>query len=105
MAVAQSERAIVVRSAFVVVRIWVVGNLEEILTILPIDAELIVRRDIANDRREGAAGVRGVVQNLGNGRGEAVVGARAGGARIPGCFRGVVTEGELGFAGVEISGG
>ena len=70
-----------------------------------VEAELVLGGLVANKGDEAAAGVGGVVEDLPDRRGEAVVGARAGEAGVPGSPRGVVAERELDFAGVEVAGG
>ena len=103
LGVAQSEGAVVVGRALVIAAAGVVGDLEEVLPVLRVESNLIVRCLIANEGDEAAAGVGGVVETLRDRRGEAVVGARAGKAGVPGSAGGVVSERELGFAGVEIA--
>ena len=80
-------------------------ELEVILAVLRVEAELIFGGLVANEGDEAALGVGGVVIDGGDGRGQAVVGAGAGEACVPGGCCGVVAERELGFAGAEIAAG
>ena len=88
----------------IVVGVGIVGNLEVVLAVLRVEAQLIFGGLVADERDKAALGVGGVVVDCGDGRGQAVVGAGAGEACVPGGFGGVVAERELGFAGVEIAG-
>ena len=90
---------------FVVGVAVVVRDLEVVLADLAGEAELIFGSLVADDGNEAALGVGGVVIDGGDGRGEAVVGARAGEAGVPGGLGGVIAERELGFAGVEVAAG
>ncbi len=70
-----------------------------------VEAELIFGRLVANQGEKAAFGVGGVVIDGGDRRGQAVVGAGAGEACVPGGLAGVVAERELGFAGAEVAAG
>ena len=52
LAVAQAVGAVVVGSALVVVRVGIVGNLEEVLAVLGVEAKLILGGLVANERRQ-----------------------------------------------------
>jgi hypothetical protein len=101
----QAKRAVTAGSGLVVVRFWIVGDLEEVLAILPRHAQLIVGSLIADEGNKSAARVGGVVEDGGNRSGQAVVGARPGNAGIPRGGRGVIAEREFRFAGVKVAAG
>ena len=75
LAVAQAVGAVVVGGLFPVSGIGIVGNLEVVLAVLAVETELIFGGLIANDGSEDALRVGGVVEDAGDGGGEAVVGA------------------------------
>src|SRR5579863_3299754 len=103
LSVAQAKGAIVVGGAFVVSTAGVVGDLEEVLAVLRVESNLIVWCLVANDGNEAAAVVGRVMKRLRDRRGEAVVGARAGDAGVPGAASRVIAERELNPAGIKIA--
>src|SRR5579863_4639700 len=66
LAVAQAKRAVTAGSGLVVVGVGIVGNLEEVLAILPRNANLITGGLIADKRQKSASGVGGIVIDGGN---------------------------------------
>jgi hypothetical protein len=106
LSVAQAVGTVVVcRGTFVVVGVGVVGNVEVVLAILRVEAELIFGGLVANQVEKAALRVGCVVIDSRDRCGEAVVGAGAGEACVPGGLAGVVAEGELGLAGAEVAAG
>ena len=73
MTVAKAVGAVVVRCAFIVGAARVVGDLEKVLTVLPVESDLIVGGLVADKRSEGTPGIGGVVEDFRNWGGETVV--------------------------------
>ena len=87
------------------VGIGVVGDLEEVVAELSDEAELIFGSAVVDEGGEAAVAVGGVVEDFGDGWGEAVVAAVAVEAGVPGEFFGVVAEVELVVGLEEVAGG
>ena len=104
LAVTQPIRLVVIAERLPVGEAGVVRNLKEILAVLRVEAQLILRRLVAKEGEKTAFGVGGIVVDGGDRRSQAVVGAGAGEAQVPGGGGVVVAERELGFAAVLIAG-
>jgi len=75
LGIAQAIGLVVLAGLFPVVGVWIVRDLEVVLAVLRVEAELVLRSLVAQERDEAALRVCGVVEDLGDGCGEAVVGA------------------------------
>ena len=93
MRVAQAVGTVVAAEGLPVSQTGIVGDLEVVLAILRVEPELILWGLVVEEGDEAALGVGGVVEDLRDGGGEAVVGATAGDAQVPGGFVGVVAGG------------
>src|SRR5581483_163382 len=69
LAVTEAKGTVVVGLTFVIIWIGIVRNLEKILAILRIHAQLVLCGLIANERDKGALRVRRIMMDLGHGRG------------------------------------
>ena len=87
------------------VGVGVVGNLEEVVAELGDEAELVLRGAVVDEGGEAAVAVGGIVDDLADGRGEAVVAAVAVEAGVVGELFGVVAEVELVVGLEEVAGG
>ena len=75
LGVAEAVGLVILAGLLPVVGVGVVGDLKVVLAVLGVDAELVTGGLVADDGDEGALGVGGVVEDLRDGRGQAVVGA------------------------------
>ena len=105
LVLAVAQAAGVVLLVFEAVGIGVVGDLEEVVAQLGDKAELVLRRAVVDERGEAAVAVGGIVKDLADGRGEAVVAAVAVEAGVVGELLGVVAEVELVVGLEEVAGG
>src|SRR5579862_8414244 len=77
LAVVESEGTVIAGRGFIVVGIRVDGDLKEVLASLGIEPQLIFRCLVADEREKCALRVGRIVVDGGDGRFEAVIGARS----------------------------
>lgn|ERR1017187_4515323 len=101
--VAQAIGLVVLAGLLPVVEVGVIGNLEVVLTVLRVQAQLIFGRLIPNQGNEAALGVRGIVDDRPDWRCQTVIGSGARQTDILGRRGAVVAYRKLGFYSVEVA--